>query len=54
MTLNNFFSLDYFSEAQPKRILEVMNVPGLTKEHVASHLQVGFYIYAFEIWNNSV
>ncbi|KAG4914893.1 hypothetical protein JHK85_053230 [Glycine max] len=26
-------------KAQPKRILEVMNVPGLTKEHVASHLQ---------------
>jgi len=29
-------------EAVPKRILELMNVPGLTRENVASHLQVGF------------
>lgn len=28
------------SEAVPKRILELMNVPGLTRENVASHLQV--------------
>ena len=27
-------------EAVPKRILEVMGVPGLTRENVASHLQV--------------
>uniref|UniRef100_A0A6N2MJ94 Two-component response regulator n=1 Tax=Salix viminalis TaxID=40686 RepID=A0A6N2MJ94_SALVM len=27
------------SEAVPKRILELMNVPGLTRENVASHLQ---------------
>ncbi|KAH1076442.1 hypothetical protein AAZX31_19G044000 [Glycine max] len=26
-------------KAQPKKILEVMNIPGLTKDHVASHLQ---------------
>ena len=30
-------------EAVPKRILELMNVPGLTRENVASHLQVGIY-----------
>ena len=30
------------SEAVPKRILELMNVPGLTRENVASHLQVWF------------
>lgn len=28
------------TEAVPKRILELMNVPGLTRENVASHLQV--------------
>ncbi|KAM7273342.1 hypothetical protein ACFE04_028006 [Oxalis oulophora] len=28
-----------FKKAVPKRILEVMNVPGLTRENVASHLQ---------------
>ncbi|XP_020251157.1 two-component response regulator ORR21-like [Asparagus officinalis] len=27
-------------KAVPKRILELMNVPGLTRENVASHLQV--------------
>ncbi|KAL2337227.1 hypothetical protein Fmac_011673 [Flemingia macrophylla] len=26
-------------DAVPKKILEVMNIPGLTREHVASHLQ---------------
>ena len=31
------------SEAVPKRILELMNVPGLTRENVASHLQVCFF-----------
>lgn len=29
-----------FVEAVPKRILELMNVPSLTRENVASHLQV--------------
>ncbi|RZR83288.1 hypothetical protein BHM03_00009876 [Ensete ventricosum] len=29
-----------YDEAVPKRILELMNVPGLTRENVASHLQV--------------
>lgn len=32
-----------FAEAVPKRILELMNVPGLTRENVASHLQVRIY-----------
>lgn len=32
--------LPSISEAVPKRILELMNVPGLTRENVASHLQV--------------
>jgi SHAQKYF class myb-like DNA-binding protein len=32
--------------AVPKNILEVINVEGLTRENVASHLQVWFYSYA--------
>lgn len=39
----------FVSEAVPKKILELMNVPGLTRENVASHLQVSdnllFYLY---------
>uniref|UniRef100_A0A0A0KER8 Response regulatory domain-containing protein n=1 Tax=Cucumis sativus TaxID=3659 RepID=A0A0A0KER8_CUCSA len=35
----HFIGLD---RAVPKKILEVMNVPGLTRENVASHLQVLF------------
>lgn len=31
------------TEAVPKKILELMNVPGLTRENVASHLQVLCY-----------
>jgi len=31
-----------YSEAVPKKILELMNVPGLTRENVASHLQVSY------------
>lgn len=31
------------TEAVPKKILELMNVPGLTRENVASHLQVGYF-----------
>lgn len=31
------------TEAVPKKILELMNVPGLTRENVASHLQVIFF-----------
>lgn len=34
----------YATEAVPKKILELMNVPGLTRENVASHLQV---VYKF-------
>lgn len=37
----NFLAI--ISEAVPKRILELMNVPGLTRENVASHLQVWFF-----------
>jgi len=33
-----FFS--YFSGATPKKILKIMDVPDMTKEQVASHLQV--------------
>lgn len=31
-----------FAEVVPKRILQIMNEPGLTRENVASHLQVIF------------
>lgn len=33
---NNFF----LAEVGPKKILDLMNVPWLTRENVASHLQV--------------
>lgn len=33
-------SCNCVTEAVPKKILELMNVPGLTRENVASHLQV--------------
>jgi two-component response regulator ARR-B family len=33
----NYCSL---AEVGPKKILDLMNVPGLTRENVASHLQV--------------
>jgi SHAQKYF class myb-like DNA-binding protein len=35
------------AEAVPKKILEMMNVEGLTREHVGSHLQVFYYIIRF-------
>ncbi|KAJ7961829.1 Two-component response regulator like [Quillaja saponaria] len=38
-------SLEY-EGAVPKRILEVMDVPGLTRENIASHLQV------CNLWHN--
>lgn len=34
------------AEAVPKKILELMNVPGLTRENVASHLQVNFFFFS--------
>lgn len=34
------YSLFLNAEAVPKRILDLMNVDGLTRENVASHLQV--------------
>lgn len=36
----HFQSSFEYTEAVPKKILELMNVPGLTRENVASHLQV--------------
>jgi len=33
-----------FAEARPQKILNLMNVENLTKEHVGSHLQVFFFI----------
>lgn len=41
-TLHSFPScyVHISAEAVPKKILELMNVPGLTRENVASHLQV--------------
>lgn len=30
----------FIAEAVPKKILDLMNVDGLTRENVASHLQV--------------
>lgn len=38
------YSLKIVTEAVPKRILELMNVPGLTRENVASHLQVWLFV----------
>jgi len=37
-----FFS--YFPGATPKKIQKIMDVPDITKQHVASHLQVHFCI----------
>lgn len=41
---------NFFAEAVPKRILELMNVPGLTRENVASHLQVQFCTSSDIFW----
>jgi len=30
----------YVAEATPKRLMRVMEIPGLTLEHLKSHLQV--------------
>jgi hypothetical protein len=37
-----YICIIFYAEAVPKKILELMNVPGLTRENVASHLQVWF------------
>lgn len=34
----------FHAEAVPKKILERMNVDGITRENVASHLQVTFLL----------
>lgn len=36
--------LDIYAEAVPKKILELMNVENLSRENVASHLQVTFLL----------
>jgi SHAQKYF class myb-like DNA-binding protein len=36
-----------FAEAVPKKILDLMNVDGLTRENVASHLQVPVFRFCF-------
>ena len=36
-----------FAEAVPRKILDIMNVQGLTRENVASHLQVSFLFFLF-------
>ena len=43
VSLNKYF-VAVNAGAVPKKILEVMNVEGLTKENVASHLQVWFLL----------
>ena len=44
VSLNKYF-VAVNAGAVPKNILEVMNVEGLTKENVASHLQVWFLLF---------
>jgi len=39
-----FFTL-FVLDVVPKKILVAMNVPGLERGHVASHLQVSFYLH---------
>lgn len=35
------------AEVGPKKILDLMNVPWLTRENVASHLQVDISLFSF-------
>ncbi|KAH0453077.1 hypothetical protein IEQ34_017401 [Dendrobium chrysotoxum] len=35
-----FINVNYFSDAVPMKILDIMDIPGLIRENVASHLQV--------------
>jgi SHAQKYF class myb-like DNA-binding protein len=42
------------AEAVPRKILDIMNVQGLTRENVASHLQVSFLfevLSKFLVWH---
>ncbi|KAM0044105.1 putative response regulator and transcription factor RR-A-type family [Helianthus debilis subsp. tardiflorus] len=38
------FNISEYIEAVPKKILDLMNVPGITRENVASHLQVNLRV----------
>ena len=38
--MNKILTFVFVAEAVPKRILDIMNVDNLTRENVASHLQV--------------
>lgn len=39
--------LNSYAEAVPKKILDLMNVEGLTRENVASHLQVHIFLLSY-------
>ena len=41
----HFFFTLFVLDVVPKKILVAMNVPGLERGHVASHLQVSFYLH---------
>lgn len=41
--------LIFLAEAVPKRILDLMNVEGLTRENVASHLQALIFPFCTRI-----
>lgn len=43
VSLHQFFHSFLFAEAVPRKIVALMNVDGITREHVASHLQVYFF-----------
>ncbi|XP_012567586.1 two-component response regulator ARR12-like isoform X3 [Cicer arietinum] len=40
--------------AKPKKILKIMDVPGLTREHVASHLQKIYLRYSLELVDSNI
>jgi len=44
LTVFVFFLDYYFLDAVPNKILELMNMSGLTRNNVASHLQVSSYL----------
>lgn len=44
MLTDVFLSFNLYTEAVPKKILELMDVKDLTRSQVASHLQVRTYL----------